>query len=150
MTRFAKKISIFTITVAVVFTAYARFFIGGEDDNFYRRFTSPPAPSLVVGSSRCAQGIVPSVINNSSLPFARPLYNYCFTNGNSPYGPYYLRSIKKKTKGDKDGVFIVEVNPWTLSVSEPSLSENEYREANRLIGKMEIVNSIDPNLEYIL
>jgi hypothetical protein len=150
MTRFAKRISLFAATVALVFAVYARVFIGGEDSNFYRRFTSPPAPSLVVGSSRCAQGIVPAVINESELQFARPLYNYCFTNGNSPYGPYYLESIKNKLERGSNGLFLVEVNPWTLSVREKGISKNKFREANRFIAEMEIVNNINPNLEYVI
>jgi len=150
MVRFAKRILLFTATVALVFAVYARVFIGGEDDNFYRRFTSPPPPSLVVGSSRCAQGILPPVINESELQFARPLYNYCFTNGNSPYGPYYLESIKKKLARRGDGLFLVEVNPWTLSVRGRNVSENEFREADRFIADMKIVNYLNPNPEYII
>ncbi|MCS4136397.1 hypothetical protein [Salinibacter ruber] len=154
MKRFSKKAAFFAGTVALVFIVYARVFIGGEDDNFYRRFTTPPAPSLVVGSSRCAQGIVPSVVISSSLNFSRPLYNYCFTNANSPYGPYYLESIKKKLEKEKSprkrGLFVVEVNPWILSVKQAGLSESDFREADRFIAEMEIVNHVNPNIEYIL
>lgn len=149
MNRFVWKLLFFTITATLIFIAYARVFIGGEDDNFYRRFTSPPAPSLVVGSSRCAQGVVPSVINESNLRFTRPLYNYCFTNGNSPYGPYYLESIRKKLSEGGHGLFLVEVNPWTLSVRRSHFSEDEFREAEQFIAEMEIVNYANPNLEYI-
>jgi len=150
MKRFTRKILLFTSTLALVFAVYARVFIGGEDDNFYRRFTSPPAPSLVVGSSRCAQGVVPSVINKSEVEFARPLYNYCFTNANSPYGPYYLESIKEKLSQRENGLFLVEVNPWTLSVKRQHLSEDEFREADRFVAEMKVVNYVNPNLEYIV
>jgi hypothetical protein len=148
--RLVAKAAFFTVTIALVFATYARVFIGGENDNFYRRFTSPPAPSLVVGSSRCAQGIVPSVVNESDLRFDRPLYNYCFTNENSPYGPYYLESIKKKLSNSENGIFLVEVNPWVLSVKKPNLSEERFREADRFIAEMEIVNYVNPNPEYLI
>ena len=150
MIRLAKKALFLAVTTTAVFVVYAWGFIGGEDDNFYRRFTSPPAPSLVLGSSRCAQGITPNVINGSELQFARPLYNYCFTNGNSPHGPYYLESIKKKLRGRSGGLFVVEANPWILSVRKPGVTENEFREASRFIGEMRIVNYMNPNLEYII
>jgi len=148
--RLVVKAAFFISTIVLVFAAYARGFIGGEDDNFYRRFTGPPAPSLVVGSSRCAQGIVPPVINESALDFTRPLYNYCFTNGNSPYGPYYLESIKKKLNKRGGGLFLVEVNPWTLSVKKPNSDEHEFREADRFIADINFVNHMNPNIEYII
>ena len=150
MIRLVKKALFLAVTTTAVFAAYAWAFIGGEDDRFYRRFTSPPAPSLVVGSSRCAQGITPTVINESELQFARPLYNYCFTAPHSPYGPYYLESIKKKLRMHSDGLFIVEVNPWSLSVRKPGMTKNEFPEASRFIARMRIVNYMNPNLEYII
>ena len=149
MARLAKKALFLAATTTAVFAAYAWVFIGGEDDPNYRRFTSPPAPSLVIGSSLCGTGIDPTVINESELRFAGPLYNYCFAVSSSSYGPYYLESIKKKLQGHSDGLFIVEVNPWTLSVREPGTTENGFREADRFIAKMRIV-SMNPNLEYII
>ena len=150
MIRLAKKALFLAVTTAAVFAAYAWAFVGGGEDPFYRRFTSPPAPSLVLGSSRCAQGITPTVVNESELQFARPLYNYCFTIGHSPHGPYYLESVKKKLKGRSDGLFIVEANPWILSVRKPDATEDEFTEADRFIANMRIVNYMNPNLEYII
>lgn len=48
MKRLLFKISVFSVSITAVFSLYAYSFIGGEDDNFYRRFTTPPSKSLIV------------------------------------------------------------------------------------------------------
>lgn len=152
MKRLLLKISVFSGSIAVVFSLYAFFFVRGENDNFYLRFTTPPSKSLIVGSSRCAQGIVPEEINESDLQHDGEIFNYCFTNGHSPYGPYYLQSIRKKAGDTEDGLFIVEVNPWNISVrgnADPD-DPDTFRESDRFISDMRIVNYLNPNLEYII
>jgi hypothetical protein len=152
MVRLSFKLSLFTFTIIVIFSGYAFFFVGGGADNFYRRFTTPPSKSLIVGSSRCAQGIVPGEMEELGQGYTRRVFNYCFTILHSPYGPYYLQSIKKKLRKTKGGVFIIEVNPWTISVREDS-NPNEpstFRESQTFINNMNVVNYIQPNLEYIV
>jgi hypothetical protein len=70
---------------------------------------------------------------------------------NSPYGETYLNSIKKKIKkGDKKGVFIVTVDPWSISsqTKDPNDS-NSFREVNLCLGNTLNV-STKPNFEYLL
>ena len=80
------------------------------------------------------------------------MFNYCFTNGHSPYGPYYLQSIRNKVGETKEGLFIVEVNPWNISVREDADPDdpNTFRESERFISDMRFVNNINPNLEYVI
>ena len=91
----------------------------GGVDAFYGRFASPAAGSLVLGTSRAAQGIRPAVLAaRLAGQFEGPLLNYAFTLTHSPYGPAYLASIRRKLRpGVRHGLFIVAVDPWSLSAA---------------------------------
>jgi hypothetical protein len=121
--------------------------LGGQVDAFYGRFTSPPAGSLIVGTSRAAQGIRPAVLEEAlGGRFDGPLLNYSFTLTHSPYGPAYLRSIKRKLRPEvKNGLFIVAVDPWSLSLTG---SEGSFPEDNSFIGQLDQVSQ-NPNLPYL-
>ena len=119
----------------------------GQVDAFYGRFTTPPAGSLVLGTSRAAQGIRPAVLTaRLGEQFAGPLLNYAFTLTHSPYGPAYLRSIQRKLRPEtKNGLFIVAVDPWSLSLTGP---EGAFPEDNSFIGQLHQVSQ-NPNLAYL-
>ncbi|WP_035567139.1 SGNH/GDSL hydrolase family protein [Hymenobacter sp. IS2118] len=121
--------------------------LGGRVDAFYGRFTSPPAGGLIVGTSRAAQGIQPAVLAAGlGSRFEGPLLNYAFTLTHSPYGPAYLRSITLKLRPDaKNGLFIVAVDPWSLSLTGP---EGAFPEDNSFIGQLDEVSQ-NPNLAYL-
>ncbi|WP_426059994.1 hypothetical protein [Hymenobacter sp. B1770] len=121
--------------------------LGGHVDALYGRFTSPSAGSLVVGTSRAAQGIRPSILVEAlGERFDGPLLNYSFTLTHSPYGPAYLRSIKRKLRPEvKNGLFIVAVDPWSLSLTGP---EGSFPEDNSFIGQLDQVSQ-NPNLPYL-
>ncbi|HEX8507541.1 MAG TPA: hypothetical protein VF630_19420 [Hymenobacter sp.] len=121
--------------------------LNGRVDAFYGRFTTPPAGSLVLGTSRAAQGIRPAVLAaRLGGRFEEPLLNYAFTLTHSPYGPAYLRSIQRKLRpGVKNGLFILAVDPWSLSLSGP---EGVYPEDNSFIGQLNQVSQ-NPNLGYL-
>jgi len=121
----------------------------GKTDPFYLRFTSPKQHSLILGTSRAAQGIQPSVLD-SILP-GSGFYNYSFTIGHSPYGPAYLNSIKKKLDHQtKNGIFILSVDPWSISsnANDPN-NPDRFRERKLAIGKTPVVN-IRPNFFYLI
>ena len=119
----------------------------GQVDAFYGRFTSPRAGSLVLGTSRAAQGIQPAVLAaRLGGHFDGPLLNYSFTLTHSPYGPAYLRSIQRKLRPEvKNGLFIVAVDPWSLSLTGP---EGAFPEDNSFIGQLHQVSQ-NPNLPYL-
>ena len=115
----------------------------GRVDAFYARFTSPPAGSLIVGTSRAAQGIRPDIISKQQA-FEGPLLNYAFTLTHSPYGPAYLASIRRKLKPEtRNGLFIVAVDPWSLA----AINE-QFPEANSFVGQLTQVSQ-NPNLPYL-
>ena len=119
----------------------------GRVDAFYGRFTRPPAGSLILGTSRAAQGIQPAVLAAGlGESFDKPLLNYAFTLTHSPYGPAYLRSIQRKLRPEvHNGLFIVAVDPWSLSLTGP---EGSFPEDQSFIGQLKQVSQT-PNLPYL-
>ena len=128
-------------------TLLAPVVLKGGVDAFYGRFTTPPAGSLVLGTSRAAQGIRPAVLTaRLGGQFEGPLLNYAFTLTHSPYGPAYLRSIQRKLRPETtNGLFIVAVDPWSLSLTGP---EGAFPEDNSFIGQLHQVSQ-NPNLAYL-
>lgn len=123
------------------------FFADGETDPFYLRFTTDKKSNLILGCSRAAQGIKPSVLRDS---LGLEVFNYAFTVSHSPYGPVYLKSILNKlnTTSNK-GIFILAVSPWTISsiTEEPNDSSN-FRENKLCLNSTNFVNSW-PNFQYL-
>ncbi len=124
----------------------------GGVDAFYGRFASPAAGSLILGTSRAAQGIRPAVLAaRLSSEFEGPLLNYAFTLTHSPYGPAYLASIRRKLRpGVRHGLFIVAVDPWSLSAAgrADTVAAEAFPEAKSFIGQLREVSQ-SPNLAYL-
>lgn len=145
-----KKFLIDTCFFLLLVTAgmAAVFFIAdGKSDSYYVRFTTPKQHSLIIGTSRAAQGLQPDVLDailykNTSKHF----FNYSFTITDSPFGPAYLESIEKKLDEKvKDGIFIVTVDPWSISTADTT----QLREEKSFIGKTKWVN-LNPNIPYLV
>ena len=134
------------VSVSVYYLLY--YFPNGYIDPFYKRFSSPAAPSLIIGTSRAALGLQPEIIEkelrNSNYCF--PIYNYAFTIHHSPFGQAYLKSIKLKLEHtkNKNGLFIITVDPWSISdfTNKDSLADEKD-----FINKMYFVNQ-NPNFQY--
>ena len=124
----------------------------GGVDAFYGRFASPAAGSLIVGTSRAAQGIRPAVLAaRLGGQLDGPLLNYAFTLTHSPYGPAYLASIRRKLRPEvRNGLFIVAVDPWSLSAAgrADSVTVGQFPEARSFIGQLREVSQ-RPNLAYL-
>ena len=128
-------------------TLLAPVVLRGGVDAFYGRFASPLAGSLVLGTSRAAQGIRPAVLAaRMGGQFEGPLLNYAFTLMHSPYGPAYLASIRRKLRPEvRNGLFIIAVDPWSLSLTGP---EGAFPENQSFIGQLHQVSQ-NPNLPYL-
>ena len=119
----------------------------GYTDPFYIRFTTPRQNSLILGTSRAAQGLHPDVINKV---LDSDIFNYAFTKAHSPFGPIYLNSIRKKIdQNAKNGLFIVTVDPWSISckAADPN-NPSTFREVGLFLDKTGLVNS-NPNPGYL-
>ena len=147
VTRLLARLLLLAGTVGLGALALAPVVLRGGVDAFYGRFASPPAGSLVLGTSRAAQGIQPAVLAaRLGGQFDGPLLNYAFTLTHSPYGPAYLASIRRKLRPEvRNGLFILAVDPWSLSLTGP---EGVYPEDNSFIGQLRQVSQ-SPNLAYL-
>jgi hypothetical protein len=138
----------------------------GYVDPFYARFASPPAGSLIVGTSRAAQAVKPSVlVARLAGHFTGPWLNYAFTLGESPYGPGYLSSIKRKLAPNvRGGIFVLAVDPWSLSLPKdvqhaqgpytpaPCLQGEPpviFPEASSMVSQVASVSQ-SPNIDYLV
>ena len=99
VSRLLVRLLLLTGAALLGLLALAPVVLKGQVDAFYGRFASPPAGSLVLGTSRAAQGIRPAVLSAQlGSRFEGPLLNYAFTLTHSPYGPAYVRSIQRKLR----------------------------------------------------
>lgn len=151
MNRFLSKVFIFSIFPLL--TLYGVFLLeNGNADPFYQRFTSPKQSALILGNSKAAQGIVPSVLDNKLFPeFGVKIYNYSFTVYNSPFGPVYLESLAKKLDENADaGYFIVTVDPWSIAsdFNDPD-NPAKFEENDLFLADISQVNSVQ-NFRYFL
>jgi hypothetical protein len=152
MKTFIIKILILIVLSTLPALIYIMVFANGTIDEFYKRFTLPESPSLVLGTSRSTHGILPEVFNKSGLKFQRPLINFGFANIISLYGPAYYGVIKKKLKEDsKNGLFILEVSPMSISILKKNALKSPviFEEDDYEGWKLSSVSS-NPNLEYIM
>ena len=153
MTKFLLKCAatgIFVLTIHLLIAHLA----DGKWDPYYLRFTTPKQPSLIVGASRAAQGLKPSVLNAAwrDRGVALPTFNFSFTLTHSPYGPVYLRAIEKKLDtASAGGIHIVSVSPWSIySTSATPDLPSSFREKGQILDRVRRVNGTHPNLDYFL
>ena len=146
MKQFLKSILLFSFLSVIIFGSFV-FLADGETDPFYLRFTSPKQTNMILGTSRSAQGLMPTVF---AQELGVEIFNYSFTLQHSPYGPVYLESIKRKLAvSDKDQLFILAVDPWSVSNTlNHQHSGNFFPEKNSILGRMEHVN-MNPNPFYL-
>lgn len=140
----------FILLVLVLFSIVSVFCLAdGYTDAYYMRFTTPSQKSMILGTSRAAQGIRPDIINANLN--RNDLFNYSFTIGHSPYGPVYLNSIKRKLDQHTDkGIFILAIDPWSISsnISDPE-DVTEFFENDLFLKDLKNVSQY-PNFSYLM
>jgi hypothetical protein len=148
MKKFLVHSSLFFILVSVSL-GIVFYQADGYSDTFYVRFTTPKQNSLIIGTSKAGQGIMPGellkILPNDSI------FNFAFTIAHSPYGPAYLKGIKRKLSDDsKNGLFIVGLDAWSIAdSSEDPNDESQFDENNSFLNKLGTVSS-KPNIPYLL
>lgn len=151
MKTFLRRLAIFSIfPIAAAVLTFLR--ADGRTDAYYLRFTTPRQTSLILGTSRAAQGIRPRILDSVLHVAGRDVrsFNYSFAIGLSNYGPVYLRSILKKLDPSSvKGVFVLTVDPW--SIAGPFNAKKHYagEDDRSFLASMDCVN-MDPNIEYLL
>lgn len=136
----------------VIFCLFLRYC--GFSDFAYKRFTVGKQHSLVIGTSRSAQGIHPAVINDyfsGNSEFSLPIYNFSFTVTDSPYGEVYYNAIRKILNADRErnkkGLFILSVDPWSL-LMEDTWDAEGCREKASCVNKIKLTG-MNPNFQYL-
>ncbi len=147
MKKLVSKLFFWLLIILLLHLLILFFFADGYFDSNYKRFTTPRNGSLILGTSRSAQGIVPSILIEN-LCLYNPIINFSFNIGESPFGPVYLHAIENKLDANlNNNIYIITVDPWSLSIHESNTSDNYelYREANRCLGN---TKSFDLRFNY--
>lgn len=136
------------LTLVLGSMVYVFYQADGYTDPFYARFTSPRQSSLILGTSKAAQGIRPDILNRT---LQDSIYNFAFTIAHSPYGPAYLKGIKRKlSEGTDDGIFILAVDPWSIADAHADPNdENQFDENKSFLNRLQTVSS-QPNIPYLV
>lgn len=151
MRKFILNLLLFSIiTGAAILSVF--LLANGTTDPYYLKLTTPAQQSLIIGTSKAAQGLQPSIFDEIIYPGKQKhFYNYSFSLDDSPFGPVYLQSIQKKLSPEtKDGIFVVTVDPWSLSGGKDESGGSEhFRDANGCLSGLPSV-TMDPNIFYLL
>ena len=147
MKKFIIKTSFFIITIFALFL-YILSRANGYTDPYYIRFTTPKQNNLIIGTSRSSQGLQPKIFDKI---LKKKFFNYSFTIAHSPFGSVYFNSIKKKLNHSvKDGIFIVTVDPWSISNQGENPNEiKNFGENNLALSNTNFVD-MNPNFEYLI
>ncbi len=143
--RFAFRALLGVALSGVVWTLCTAVFLRGETDGAYLKIASPAKTSLILGTSRAAQGLYPKAFPSDSKRFEGDVYNFAFTSATSPWGRTYLRAIEMKLapKGDLPGLFVMEVSPLAFTVKP----KDGLREDKSFLARLRSV-TMSPNPEY--
>lgn len=143
--KFAARALVGFALSGVIWTLCTAVFLRGETDGAYLKIASPAKSSLILGTSRAAQGLYPGAFPSDNEWFQGDIYNFAFTSATSPWGPTYLRAIEMKLAppNGKPGLFVVEVSPLAFTVDP----EEGLREEKSFLAKLRSV-TMSPNPEY--
>ena len=93
MKKFILRVILFSTILSAGFLSVF-LFAGGKSDSYYLRFTSPRQHSMIIGTSKAAQDLQPSIMDPIVFPDEKDaFYNYSFNIIDSPFGYIYLKSI---------------------------------------------------------
>lgn len=146
MKKFLLKVFLYLSIIGAFFLSMGFFADGNTDDN-YRHFLKKGS-NVIFGDSRGSQAIVPSVLKQSLGN--KDFDNFSMNITETPYGEIYLKAIKRKVdENTKDGIFILTVDPWNLSVDTLAKGENIFTERGSAVDNMHCYN-MSPNFEYLV
>ena len=130
------------VSVAVAYLLILCCIPAGKIGDVYPRVSSPLQSSLVLGTSRAAQGVNPDILNERLREHYPDcgLYNFSFHLDETTYNEIYYHAVLKKLKPDNSrGFFILTVDPWA------------FKRDNEIIGELDLRSVADsPNIEYLV
>jgi hypothetical protein len=129
------------------------FLADGYTDSSYMKFTTPLQRSFILGTSRAATGIIPDILDSalSKAYDSLRMNNFAFTLLQTPYGEAYYQAVKKKLDPQTKGsVFIITVDPWSVSTFNNKYGDSAtFTEESLAPGNMHLLN-MQPNFEYLV
>jgi len=147
MKRFIIHTALFCTVLLGTF-AYILSRADGYSGAFYMKISSPKKTNLILGTSKAAQGIQPQILKEI---LHKNFYNYAFAIFASPYGETYLKSIESKLDTQKkDNIFILTVDPWSISSVTKSPNDSlNFREKESFLNEIKNVTQY-PNFKYLI
>ena len=147
MGKFLKNTLIFSIIVLfihLIFALSANAYI----DDYYGKLSNGHKNSLVIGTSRALQGIIPTTVDSTLQLKERKLYNFAFTLSSSPFGKVYFDAITKKISQEStDNYCIIAIDPWSLSEKMSFKSTATFDSLSALYELNDVCSN--PNFEYL-
>lgn len=142
MRKFIVNTLLMVLAVCLSCLAFFCLIPTGKIGDVYPRVTTPRQHSLVIGTSRAAQGIDPDILNVrlKDIYPAGDLYNFAFHIDETTYNEIYYSAIMKKLADDhRHGLFILSVDPWA------------FKRDNQILGEVDLHSvSASPNVEYLV
>ncbi len=109
------------MVVIVVAHGISLQFIAGHNIQDYYKCIGSPQQNIIIGTSRASQALQPSELKKVT---GQSFFNFAFNGSLSKYGEVYNEAIiKKLDPNTNQGVFILAVDPWSLSVKKGDESE---------------------------
>jgi hypothetical protein len=141
MIKIYLKIALFSIPALIAVVLCSHNFSSGFIDYYYAKITNE-GNSLIIGTSRASQGIIPDSLM-ANTKFEGPMLNFAFSSFDSPFDEGYYNAIKKKLNAEtKNGLFVIEIDPFALSNDDNS-NLTSYKLKDQFIFHG------NPNYEYL-
>ncbi len=112
---------LFVVLFIVGMHTLSLYFIAPHNVLDYNKCVGRAQQNLIVGTSRASQAIQPSVLSENLDKY---FFNFAFNGSLSKYGDVYSQAIMKKLdEQSSDGIFIVTVDPWSVSTKKGEESQ---------------------------
>jgi hypothetical protein len=146
MKKFLFKIAFYILGAALLFALLGSYADGNTDDN-YMHFAVEKPENIILGDSRGSQAVQPKFLEKK---LHKKFDNFALNVVQSPYGPVYLKALKRKINPDtKNGIFILTVDPWNLSLNNYVKKPKDFPEEHSPLKNMYFYDQ-SPNYEYLL
>jgi hypothetical protein len=146
MKKFLFKISFYIAAGAALFGILGSFADGNTDDN-YLHFAVEKPYNIILGDSRGSQAVLPGILEGK---LNKKFDNFSLNVVQSPYGVVYFEALKKKINPEtRDGLFILTVDPWNLSLNKNTKKLENFPEEHSPLKNMHFYD-MSPNYEYLL
>jgi hypothetical protein len=134
------KILAFTLPAIIAVIMSCELFSESFVDYYYAKVTHE-GKSLIIGTSRASQGLIPDSIIKGTK-FDGPMLNFAFSSFESAFDEGYFNAIKEKLDDNiKNGLFIIEIDPAAIYIDESMPSSKKL--SNQLLFHG------NPNYEYM-